>query len=192
VAAVEGIHQITTQNLVSLSEQQLLDCSTGSNNRGCHRGDMDEAFRHIVHSGGITSEEAYPYFAHQGHCRSSGEQAAAKISGFQYVPPGNETALLLAVAHQPVSITLDGKNPAFRHFGGGGIFGAAGEQCTTDLNHAVTAVGYGTDQNGAKYWLMKNSWGSTWADQGYVKIARDVASTTGLCGLAMQASYPVA
>ncbi|KAM0901893.1 hypothetical protein ACQ4PT_019656 [Festuca glaucescens] len=192
VAAVEGIHQITTSNLVSLSVQELVDCSTGSNNKGCNLGDMDEAFRHIVHSGGLTTEEAYSYEAKQGKCRSSGKQTAATISGYQYVPPRNETALLLAVAHQPVTIALDGKNRAFRFFTGTGIFGAADEQCTTELNHAVTAVGYGTDENGSKYWLMKNSWGSTWGDKGYVKIARDVASSTGLCGLAMQASYPLA
>uniref|UniRef100_A0ACD5WY55 Uncharacterized protein n=1 Tax=Avena sativa TaxID=4498 RepID=A0ACD5WY55_AVESA len=190
--AVEGIHQIRTQKLVSLSVQQLVDCSTGENNRGCNLGDMDEAFRYIVHSGGITTDKAYGYEAQQGTCRSSGKKAAAKIRNFQYVLPGNETALLLAVAHQPVSIALDGSNTAFRFFAGAGIFGADGQQCTTDLNHAVTAVGYGTDENGTKYWLIKNSWGSDWGDNGYVKIARDVASNGGLCGLAMQASYPVA
>jgi len=195
VAAVEGIHQIRTHNLVELSEQQLLDCSTGGNNRGCNLGDAKEAFRYIGLNGGITTESAYPYEGQQSTCRSSGKQVAATIRGFHHVPPRNETALLLAVAHQPVSVALDGSGYVFSSWNGTGIYGAAGELCSTstrDLNHAMTIVGYGTDEHGTKYWLMKNSWGSDWADKGYVKMARDVASSTGLCGLAMQAYYPVA
>ncbi|CAN6334730.1 unnamed protein product [Urochloa humidicola] len=210
VAAVEGIHAIRTGNLVSLSEQQLLDCSTGKKNRGCRKGDMEEAFLYIAGHGdiprkggldpiggiywnkGIASDLSYPYIARQSNCSASGKEVAATITTFQYVPENNETALRLAVSQQPVSVALDCTNMAFRHYKSG-IYGTNGEACKVikSLNHAVTAVGYGTDENGHKYWLMKNSWGTDWGDGGYMKIARDVPSDAGLCGLAVQASYPI-
>jgi C1A family cysteine protease len=217
VAAVEGIHAIRTGNLVSLSEQQLLDCSTGRKNRGCNKGDMEEAFLYIAgqdhhrrrnHSrlvpsatsgvfwnGGLSEESAYPYQAVQRNCSASGKRVAAAIRGFQYVPANNETALRLAVSQQPVSMALDSNTSAFRYYSSG-ILGAAGGgvRCkNSSLNHALTAVGYGTDEHGTRYWLMKNSWGTDWGEGGYVRIARDLASdAAGVCGLAVQASYPVA
>lgn len=190
-AAVEGIHQITTGNQVSLSVQQLVDCSNAANEK-CKAGEIDKAYEYIARSGGLVADQDYPYEGHSGTCRVYGKQAVARISGFQYVPARNETALLLAVAHQPVSVALDGGSRALRLIGTG-IFGSAGEPCTTNLNHAMTIVGYGTDEHGTRYWLMKNSWGSDWGDKGYVKFARDVASEiNGVCGLALEASYPVA
>ncbi|XP_066379978.1 senescence-specific cysteine protease SAG39-like [Miscanthus floridulus] len=214
VAAVEGIHAIRSGHLVSLSEQQLLDCSTGRKNRGCNKGDMEEAFLYIAgqehrrrrnHSrivpsatsgvfwnGGLSEESAYPYLAVQSKCSALTKPAVAAIRGFQYVPANNETALRLAVSRQPVSLALDAT--AFQHYSSG-VYGAAGVvRCkNSSLNHALTAVGYGTDEHGTRYWLMKNSWGTGWGERGYVKIARDVATdAAGVCGLAVQASYPIA
>jgi hypothetical protein len=136
-------------------------------------------------NGGITTESAYPYQQSQRNCTASGKPVAATIRGFQYVPANNETALRLAVSQQPVSVALNGKSKTFVHYKGG-IFGANGETCHVGQNHA--AVGYGTDEHGTKYWLMKNSWGTEW---GYMRMARDV-QPAGLCGLAAQASYPAA
>ena len=180
MAAVEGIHQITTGELVSLSEQQLLDCT---NDHGCRSGNMRSAFKYIVDNGGITTEDAHPYAMAQGTCDSY--QPAATISGYQAVPDNDEDALAAAVANQPVSVGIDGSEPSFKLYSGGIM---TGDACGTDLHHAVTVVGYGV-QDGTSYWLLKNSWGETWGEGGYMKLERG----TGACGIgSRQASYPLA
>ncbi|KAM0861678.1 hypothetical protein ACQ4PT_045731 [Festuca glaucescens] len=167
-----------------LSEQQLLDCTTDHNN-GCGGGVMNSAFQYIADNGGITTENAYPYVAVQGMCDSDGKKPAATISGFQAVPANDEDALAAAVANQPVSVGIDGQDQSFQLYRGGIM---TADACGTDMNHAVTLVGYGIQQDGTSYWLVKNSWGETWGEGGYMKLERG----TGACGVAMQASYPVA
>ena len=188
VAAAEGITQIKTGNLISLSEQQLLDCAV-EGNHGCNGGRMDNAFRYIIKNQGLSTEEKYPYETMQGTCDHEKESIyAAQISAFEEVPSNNEEALLQAVANQPVSIAIDGSDPNFKFYKSGVFM----EECGTRLTHAVTAIGYGTSADGTKYWLMKNSWGTRWGENGYMRIQRDTSAPEGLCGLAKQASYPVA
>nr|CAB3493207.1 unnamed protein product [Digitaria exilis] len=186
VAAVEGLNKIRTGRLVSLSEQELVDCDIYGEDQGCEGGLMDDAFDFIKRRGGLASESAYPYDGEDGSCRSSALRAAASIWGHEDVPRDDESALAAAVAHQPVSVAIDGGDPAFRFYGGGILDGG----CSTDLDHAVTAVGYGTAEDGTRYWLMKNSWGTSWGEAGYVRIRRGVRGE-GVCGLAKLASYPV-
>jgi len=132
VAAVEGIHQITTGNLVSLSEQQVLDCDTDGNN-GCNGGYIDNAFQYIISNGGLATEDAYPYTAAQGTCPSS-VQPVVTISSFQDVPSGDEVALAAAVANQPVAVAIDAHNN-FQFYSSGVLTAAT---CgTPNLNHAV-------------------------------------------------------
>ncbi|KAB2032390.1 hypothetical protein ES319_D05G370000v1 [Gossypium barbadense] len=112
----------------------------------------------------------------------------ATISGYQMVPKNDEEALLKAVANQPVSVALEGYGRDFQLYDGGVFTG----DCGNSLTHAVTIVGYGTSKKGLNYWLIKNSWGQRWGENGHMKIQRNVERQGGLCGIAMKASYPTA
>nr|DAD24825.1 TPA_asm: hypothetical protein HUJ06_026289 [Nelumbo nucifera] len=170
-------------------EQELVDCDTAGGDYGCEGGFMDNAFQFIQHNGGLTTEANYPYKQTDGTCdKRKSALSAAKISGYEDVPANNEVALLKAVSNQPVSVAIDAGGFDFQFYSSGIFTG----ECGTNLDHGVTAVGYGTSSDGTKYWLVKNSWGTTWGEKGYIRMKRDVASKEGLCGIAMQASYPIA
>ncbi|KAL1212807.1 Senescence-specific cysteine protease SAG39 [Cardamine amara subsp. amara] len=188
VAAVEGLTKIARGNLISLSEQQLLDCDRAEQNNGCKGGTMTEAFNYIIKNRGISSENEYPYQVKEEMCRSNA-RPAMQIKEFQNVPSNNECALLEAVSRQPVSVGIEAREAGFIHYSGG-VYNA--RDCGTSVAHAVTLVGYGTSPEGIKYWLAKNSWGNTWGENGYMRIRRDVEWPQGMCGLAQYASYPVA
>ncbi|KAI8006258.1 hypothetical protein LOK49_LG07G02046 [Camellia lanceoleosa] len=120
----------------------------------------------------------------QGQCANH----AAKITGYEDVPANSESALLKAVANQPISVAIDASGSDFQFYSSGVFTGT----CGTQLDHGVTAVGYGTAADGTKYWLVKNSWGTGWGEAGYIRMQRDIDSQEGLCGIAMMASYPTA
>ncbi|PWA58689.1 peptidase C1A [Artemisia annua] len=189
VAAMEGITQLKTGKLVSLSEQELVDCDTSGIDQGCEGGLMDNAFDFIVSNKGLTTESNYPYKGVDGTCNSNQESNhAATITGHEDVPANSESALLKAVASQPVSVAIDASGSDFQFYSSGVFTG----ECGTELDHGVTAVGYGTSDDGTKYWLVKNSWGTSWGQEGYIMMERDVDAKEGICGIAMQASYPTA
>lgn len=187
MAATEGITKLKTGKLVSLSEQELVDCDTRSVNQGCQGGLMNYAFKFIIRNNGLSAEANYPYKGVDGICmKNDDESPAAKITGYEVVP-ANEEALLKAVAHQPVSVAIDASGAAMQFYSSGVFTG----ECGSQLNHGVTAVGYGTsDDDGTKFWLVKNSWGTSWGEDGYIRIQRDVEVRGGLCGITMKASYP--
>uniref|UniRef100_A0A0D9WBW5 Uncharacterized protein n=1 Tax=Leersia perrieri TaxID=77586 RepID=A0A0D9WBW5_9ORYZ len=188
VAAVEGINAIVTGNLTSLSEQELIDCSTDGNN-GCNGGLMDYAFSYIASSGGLHTEEAYPYAMEEGECdqkKDDGDEAAVvTISGYEDVPVNDEEALVKALAHQPVSVAIEASGRHFQFYSGGVFDGPCGEE----LDHGVTAVGYGTSK-GQDYIIVKNSWGPHWGEKGYIRIKKGTGKGEGLCGINKMASYP--
>ena len=182
MAAVEGIFQIQKQKLVALSEQQLVDCDNDSN--GCDGGLPDHAFNYIIENGGIAGETDYPYQGSDGTCQTT--QLVAQITGYKDVPRNNEEQLLQAVAKQPVSVGV-AVNQNFKAYESDVFEGP----CGSNLNHAVTVIGYNTTEDGKKYWLIKNSWGERWGEKGYMKLLRESGEPGGVCGIAMQASYPV-
>jgi C1A family cysteine protease len=184
--AVEGAWAISKGQLVDLAEQELVDCATGFSygSHGCSGGQMEGAFKFIIENGQC-SLASYPYTAQNGDCKKC--TAVAHIASCSDVQPNDQMSLKAAVAHQPVSIAIEADTRYFQSYSSGVLTSSS---CGTTLDHGVLVVGYGTE-NGIKYWLVKNSWGTTWGDKGYVKIARsDSTNDAGICGIAMQPSFP--
>nr|XP_027102694.1 senescence-specific cysteine protease SAG12-like [Coffea arabica] len=185
VDAVEGLTKIKTGKLYTLSVQEILDCDGGGHN-GCEGGFTDDAFQFIKQHG-LTTESNYPSKGNVGTCDTKKEdEPVAKISGYENVPVDNENALMQAVANQPVAVIVDASGMDFQFYSSGVFTG----DCGTALDHGVTLVGYGTSNGKLKYWLIKNSWGVDWGEDGYMRMQRDIAAKEGLCGIAMEAKYP--
>lgn len=184
--AMEGAWAIKKGQLISLSEQELVDCAgLKYGSMGCNGGQMDGAFKYAIDNG-MCTESAYPYTAKDGNCHSC--SAVVSMSGCADVKPNNQVALKEAVANAPVSIAIEADTRYFQSYSSGVLTSSS---CGTNLDHGVLIVGYGAE-NGIKYWLVKNSWGTSWGEQGYVKIARsDSTNDAGICGIGMQPSYPV-
>eukprot|EP00128_Syssomonas_multiformis_P002018 Colp12_sorted_trinity150504_noHs@34171 len=185
--SVEGQHFKKTGKLVSLSEQQLVDCAGSKwQNNGCSGGLMDNAFKYIKANGGIMAESAYPYTATDGKtCKFDKSKVVATVTGYVDVKANDEKALQNAVATVgPISIAINAGTRKFQLYSSG-VFDDS--TCTADLDHGVLLVGYGTE-SAKDYWLVKNSWGASWGDKGYIKMSRNKKNQ---CGIAAMASYPL-
>jgi hypothetical protein len=184
--ALEGAWAISRNKLYNLSEQQLIDCSKKYGNMGCSGGLMEDAFVYAIHNKGLCTEESYPYTASDDLSCKICNKIATFTKCFN-IPENDQIALKYAVSEGPVSIAIEADTKIFQSYSYGVITGSL---CGTNLDHGVLIVGYGTE-NGIDYWLVKNSWGSLWGLDGYVKIQRSNSNDDpGVCGIAISASFP--
>jgi cathepsin H len=184
---LEAHHAIATHQLISLSEQQLVDCAGNFNNNGCGGGLPSQAFEYIMYNGGIERESDYPYKGRDGKCRYNSSMVAATVKDVVNITQGSEDEMMDAVAnHGPVSIAFD-VNFLFQFYSHGIYKGWLCNKGEKHVNHAVLVVGYNVTRSGEEYWIVKNSWGSDWGMDGYFWIEKG----TNACGLADCVSYPI-
>ncbi|XP_015927432.1 cathepsin L-like peptidase [Parasteatoda tepidariorum] len=185
--SLEGQHFKKTGKLVSLSEQNLVDCSHDEGNYGCNGGWMDQGFQYVKVNHGIDTEKSYPYEAAEKNCHFRKRDIGATCTGYVDLPEGDEEALKKAVATVgPISVAINSAGD-FGSYSSGVYDVTFCPNTIADLTHGVLVVGYGTE-GGKDYWLVKNSWGPSWGENGYIKMARN---KNNQCGIATKASYPL-
>lgn len=193
--ALEGAYFTKYGKLPSFSEQQLVDCDNrknGGKDMGCNGGLMDNAFSWIKKNGGLCTEAEYPYVSGTtktaGSCQTSCEVVDdSAVTSFVDVPKSSDQSMMAAIAKQPVSVAIEADQKEFQLYKSGVFTGA----CGTNLDHGVLVVGYGTESDG-DYYIVKNSWGTTWGSKGYIYLGRgsQYNNGDGQCGVLLQASYP--
>jgi len=184
-AAIESeFHIKTGKHLPELSSQQILSCSKDFGNHGCLGGNMEKSYHYLMHSKGLAKASAYPYAGSATPCADKNlKRYPIKLAGFRKIQRGSEDDLQDALAQRPVAVGIDAHHPAFKLYDSG-VFDV--DYCTAHLTHAVLVVGYG-EENGKKFWKIKNSWGKEWGTNGYGKMARG----KNLCAISNLGSYPV-
>lgn len=198
--ALEGAYAIKYGNLLSFSEQQLVDCDNGlTKDHGCNGGLMDSAFQWISQNGGLCTEQNYPYVSGKtqkaGTCQTNCiSVSGSKILKYTDVSANSDNAMMTALTQQPVSVAIEADQKSFQMYKSG-VF--QDSNCGTNLDHGVLLVGYGST-NGQDYYILKNSWDISWGMQGYMNLGRGNDPNTGKpfnngagqCGVLGMASYP--
>lgn len=193
--SIESQMKIKFNRLVSLSEQNLVDCSYNYNNNGCGGGLMNNAFQYIIDNGGIDDSKSYPYlsigdseYSPRRQCRYNPRNAVATVTGYRTIRSGSEKDLTQAVTQiGPIAVAMH-STESFQHYKSGYFYERNCPNDAQSINHAVLVVGYGTDPKYGKYYIVKNSWATTWGEHGFAKMARDRNNN---CGIATLASYPL-
>jgi len=182
--STEGAHFLAQGKLVSLSEQNLVDCSGSYGNQGCNGGLMTQAFDYIIHNKGIDTEASYAYTAQDGTCHYTAANSGSTLISYTNVQSGSEADLLVKINAGPTSVAIDASHSSFQLYKTGVYYEPA---CSASaLDHGVLAVGYGA--SGTKdYYIVKNSWGTDWGMAGYIDMSRNRNNN---CGIATMATLP--
>jgi hypothetical protein len=185
-AAIEGMYKISTGQLTQLSDQMLLDCAQGTGNLGCNGGNMEVTYSWIINNGGgVNKLSTYPWSGVRSTCRYSASNNGAVIKAYRRATSGSESGLMTLASKGPVSVGINASPRSFAYYSSGTLIDSS---CTAaGVNHAVTVIGWGTDASGNPYWLIKNSWGTSWGQAGYAQIGRN---RNNMCGIASMASQP--
>ena len=172
---------------MDFSPQQLVDCSTKAEygNQGCNGGEMNAAMWYVIDHG-IATNNSYPYTGKTQKCAYKDTQKVYQNTRCAEVPANKTKALASAVAKQPVSISVEADTLQFQFYKSGVFTG----KCGLDLDHGIVLTGYGT-LDGKDYWKCKNSWGSSWGQQGYILIAKTNDDGPGQCGILMENTVPL-
>nr|BAN41058.1 cysteine proteinase ACP1 precursor, putative [Entamoeba invadens] len=182
-AVMEGRVNKDLGKLYSYSEQQLIDCDTTDN--GCSGGHPDNSFTFIKNNKGITLETSYPYKAADGTCYTAVKNVAT-VAGHKRVTDGSETGLQeITATYGPVAVGMDASRASFQLYKKGTIYNDANCKRIV-MDHCVTLVGYGKNTDG-EYWIIRNSWGTSWGDEGYFLLARN---QNNRCGIGRDSTYP--
>jgi cathepsin L len=182
--STEGCHFLKQKSLVSLSEQNLMDCSTSYGNQGCDGGLMTQAMDYIIANKGVDTESSYPYTAQDGTCTFSKSKVGATLKSYTNVKSGDEGDLEKKVQMGPTSVAIDASHSSFQFYSSG-VYNEP-DCSTSQLDHGVLSIGWGTD-SGSDYWIVKNSWGTDWGLNGYIWMSRNEQNQ---CGIATMATLP--
>ncbi|UYV60942.1 hypothetical protein LAZ67_1002893 [Cordylochernes scorpioides] len=184
VGTLEGQHYRKSGKLVSLSEQNLVDCSYA--NYSCNGGDMVKAYEYIIKNGGIDTEDSYRYNA-KDKCDYKKANIGATCKGYKRINQDEESLKQALAAVGPISIGINSAHATFQIYKGGVYNNTNCQNDKDSIDHGLLLVSYG-QENGMDYWLVKNSWGDTWGENGYIKMSRN---KNNQCGIATYATYPI-
>jgi C1A family cysteine protease len=176
---METHHFIKTGELLSLSEQQFVDCLHDDCDQGCHGGCKIYALNYAKLNP-VMLESDYLYRGYEEACQYNPALGKVAVVDVFQGPANSESGMMAAIVQGPISVNCNADNTIFRQYVGGVL---NNKDCPTSLTHALNAVGYGTTDDGQKYWIIRNSFGVFWGEDGYIRMERTGDGDPGICGI---------